>query len=210
MNTDRRYVTIDKRVPAPPFWAEFVLRLVLTPQSRDAVSGDLLEEYRAVVIPTTGRRRANWWYVRQVGGYVVRSCLIWAVLFAGVFLARQAYDWFVPTADFKVRSAVTTYTAVALLLGSGYWAAWRAGSALAGMLAGIATTTIAAVISLTGAALLLAAFHDPVHLENARNSGGIGEVFVLPVFAIALGAVLGAIGGAAGAGARHVTRIDVS
>jgi hypothetical protein len=195
----------------PPLWADFMLRrLVLGRQNRDTVSGDLLEEYREVILPERGLQGANRWYVMQVGSYIARSHLVWAVLFAGAFLARQAYDAFVPTTEFYQRSAVTTYTAVILLLGGGYWAAWRSGSMLAGLLAGIAITAIAAVISIVGGAVLLAIWHDAATLAAIRNSGGVEEMFVLPIFAIGLGLVLGTIGGAVGAGARRVTRIDLS
>jgi hypothetical protein len=195
----------------PPLWADFMLRrLVLARQNRDSISGDLVEEYRAVSVPKRGQRRADRWYVAQVAGYVVRSNLVWAALFAGAFLARQAYDAFVPTTEFYVRSAVTTYTAMALLLGGGFWAAWRSGSMLAGLLAGIAITAIAAVISVVGSGVLLAIWHDPATLDAIQNSGGVEEMFVLPIFAIGLGIILGTVGGAVGAGARRVTHIDLS
>lgn len=206
----RRAYRLERR-PFPPLWADFVLRrLVLARQDRDTVSGDLLEEYRDVIVPERGERRANRWYVVQVAGYIARGHLVWAILFAGAFLARQAYDVFVPTTEFSVRSAVTTYTAIALLLGGGFWAAWRSGSMLAGPLAGIAITSMAAVISIAGGGVLLALRHDSATLSAIDNSGGVAEMFVLPIVAIGLGLILGTIGGAAGAGARQVTRIDIS
>jgi hypothetical protein len=208
--TDARKAYRVERKPFPPLWADFVLRrLVLARQNRDAVSGDLLEEYREVIVPERGQRRADRWYVAQVAGYVVRSNLVWAVLFSAAYLARQAYDWFVPTTDFHLRAEVTTYTAVSLLLGAGFWAACRSGSTLSGVIAGMATTAIAAVFSLIGGALLLAGWHDPATLAMIRNSGGIEEVFLLPIFAIGLGLVLGTVGGAVGASARKIRRITV-
>lgn len=194
----------------PPKWAEIVLRSILARHDRETVSGDLLEEYREVILPDRGRRRANLWYVGQVGGYLVRHSGVWAVLFSGAFLARQVYDTLVPTTDFHFRAEVTTYTAVGLLLGGGFWAAWRSGSMLAGLLAGIATTAIAAVISVIGGGVILAIWHDPATLGAIRNSGGVEEMFVLPILAIGLGTILGTIGGAVGASARHVRRIDLS
>ncbi len=209
--TDARKAYRVERKPFPPLWADFVLRrLVLARQDRDAVSGDLLEEYREVIVPKRGQRRADRWYVAQVAGYIVRSHLAWAVLFAGAFLARQVYDAFVPTTEFYVRSLVTTYTAIVLLLGGGFWAGWRSGSMLAGLLAGIVITVIAAVISIAGGGVLLALWHDSATLSAIEQSGGVEEMFVLPIFAIGLGTILGTIGGAAGAGARQVTRIDIS
>ena len=54
----------------PPRWSEQLLRSLLIDRDRDAISGDLLEEYREVVVPTHGARRARWWYRRQAVGVV--------------------------------------------------------------------------------------------------------------------------------------------
>jgi hypothetical protein len=50
----------------PPRWAERLLDVFLEPRDRETIAGDLLEEYREVVLPTRGRFRAQLWYVRQV------------------------------------------------------------------------------------------------------------------------------------------------
>jgi len=39
-------MTMDRPAAQPPRWAEATLRLLLKPEDRDSVSGDLLEEYR--------------------------------------------------------------------------------------------------------------------------------------------------------------------
>ncbi len=52
-------------VNRPPRWAEWLLEAMLKARDRDTVSGDLLEEYREVIVPTRGRKRANLWYLRQ-------------------------------------------------------------------------------------------------------------------------------------------------
>jgi hypothetical protein len=49
----------------PPRWAEGLLRLFLAPRDRDTVTGDLLEEYREVAVPTWGHARAGIWYLGQ-------------------------------------------------------------------------------------------------------------------------------------------------
>ena len=56
--------------PRPPAWAETALRCLLPPRNRDTVSGDLLEEYREVIVPGRGVVRANLWYLRQVVSFV--------------------------------------------------------------------------------------------------------------------------------------------
>jgi hypothetical protein len=66
-------------------------------------------------------------------------------------------DWLVaPTTDFHSRSEVSTALVVAILLASGFGAAWRSGSFAAGAAAGIATTAIAAALDIGGTAALLA------------------------------------------------------
>lgn len=47
-----------------------MLRIVLPQSDRDAVIGDLAEEYGTVMVPKFGMRRARFWYWSQV----VRSC----------------------------------------------------------------------------------------------------------------------------------------
>jgi hypothetical protein len=53
-------------IDRPPRWAEWLLEAILPPRDRDTIPGDLLEEYREVIVPTRGRARANRWYLRQV------------------------------------------------------------------------------------------------------------------------------------------------
>ena len=99
----------------PPRWAEWLLRLTLKRGDRESVSGDLLEEYRDTVVPAPGQSAADVWYLRQVAGFLWRATWVWAVLFSGAFVIRQAVDFFIPTHEFYVRSLWTTYTAIALL-----------------------------------------------------------------------------------------------
>lgn len=60
-------------MPNPPAEAQALLDLVLRVDARETVSGDLLEEYRDARIPKLGRRRADRWYWRQVGGIWLRA-----------------------------------------------------------------------------------------------------------------------------------------
>ncbi|HMD33585.1 MAG TPA: permease prefix domain 2-containing transporter [Vicinamibacterales bacterium] len=62
----------------PPAVGDRLLRALLPPASAETMTGDLLEEYRDTRVPAVGRRRADFWYARQV---------------AGVFL--RTYGWFV-------------------------------------------------------------------------------------------------------------------
>jgi hypothetical protein len=63
----------------PPVWAEALLRALLTERSRDAIAGDLLEEYRDSVLPAVGTFRATIWYVRQVLSFLDPASLVKAV-----------------------------------------------------------------------------------------------------------------------------------
>jgi hypothetical protein len=43
-----------------------VLRVILKPEDRDTITGDLLEEYRETIAPARGTFRAGLWYLKQV------------------------------------------------------------------------------------------------------------------------------------------------
>ena len=68
----------------PPRWAEAILRLLLKPEDRESVSGDLLEEYRETIVPALGSA-ADRWYVRQVASFLFRASWTW-----GAILGRPA------------------------------------------------------------------------------------------------------------------------
>ena len=57
---------------------------------------------------------------------------------------------------------------------------------------------IAAVISVAGAALLLAVWHDPDTLRAIAGSGGLGEVFILPFMMIIPAVIVGWTGALVG------------
>jgi hypothetical protein len=183
----------------PPRWAEALLRFVLDSRDQASVSGDLLEEYRENIRPRLGPSAADRWYIRQVMGFVVRSNVVPALLFGGAFVARTALDWLQPPADFHTRSLISTLVAASVLLVSGFSASRKNGTILAGGLSGIATTALATLLSTIGALGLLAIWHDPATLQAIEASGGLGEVFFLPVMLIVPGVLLGIIGGAVGA-----------
>ena len=73
----------------PPQWLERLLLLLLKKRDRETISGDLLEEYREVILPERGPRRASLWYWKQVLGFVdsYRFGLALGVLLAGFNLA---------------------------------------------------------------------------------------------------------------------------
>jgi hypothetical protein len=179
----------------PPRWAEGLLRVLLKPGDSDSVSGDLLEEYRDSIQPVVGQRRADWWYMTQVFGFVWRDARLWAALFGAAVVTRTAMDWVAPPIDFQTRSAVSTALGAGILLAAGFWAAWRSGSFVAGTVAGAATAGIGACVSIVGAGALLALWHDPATMQAIRGSGGLSEVFTLPLMMGVPGVLLGTLGG---------------
>jgi hypothetical protein len=163
------------------------------------VTGDLLEEYRKSIHPKHGRRLADRWYARQVAGFALRANWFWAFLLSASFIARTAFDWFVPAQNFYYRSTVTTVVAASILLSAGFRAAWQSSLLRAGSIAGIATTVFSGVISMIGTASLLAIRHDASTIAAIQGSGGLAEVFTQPLMLIIPGTVLGTIGGTIGA-----------
>ena len=108
-------------------------------------------------------------------------------------------DWFAPPLNFRTRAAVSTYLGIGLLVASGFCAAWRSRSAVAGTVAGVTTAAMGGFISIVGAVGLLAMWHGPQTMMAIRGSGGLGEVFTLPLLMILPGLLLGTVGGIAGA-----------
>jgi hypothetical protein len=185
----------------PPAWAERLLRLLLAPADREIVSGDLLEAYRDEVHPSRDRRRADWWYIRQVAWFAWRGAWVWGALLAAAVVGRNALDfWLAPTTEFYVRSLVSTYTAVGIFASAGLMAAWRSHSVAAGTLIGALTGAFAAVIVEVASLGQLAVWHDPHTLAMIDASGGLSEVFSLPLIVIVPGTMCATIGALLGRG----------
>jgi hypothetical protein len=179
---------------SPPRWAERLVLLLLEPHERDAVSGDLLEEYRERVHPARGRHGANLWYLRQLAGFIWYQHRVTAALLAAAFLIRAALDWHLPAGNFHARSSVLTAITAAILAASGFIRARHSMDLRAAALAGGATALLAAGFNAVGATVLLLASHDAATLAAIEASGGIIEVFVLPVMVVVPGAALGLLG----------------
>jgi hypothetical protein len=139
-------------------------------------------------------RRDDSWYVRQTG-FVLRTSWWWGVLSAATVITRTAFDWFVPPETFYARATASTYTAVALFLAAGFFTAWRSRSLRAGVLAGIATGLISAILVVAGSLIMLGLWHDERTLSAIERSGGLSEVFTLPMLMIVPGTIVAALGG---------------
>lgn len=185
--------------PTPPRWAEGLLRMMLAPRDRETVSGDLLEQYRDSVWPTRGQLRANLWYAGQVADFARRSHLGGALAISGLFVGRTALDWLVPTQDFALRAAASTYLSACVFLLAGVVASWRSRTIEAGIVAGAATAVMAAVLSVSCTGALLALAHGPDTMAAMAGSGGLEEAFILPIMLVVPGTVIGTVGAVAAA-----------
>lgn len=54
----------------PLRWSEYILYLVLPKEERETVPGDLLEEYRTVILPKFGVTLARVWFLKQVAASI--------------------------------------------------------------------------------------------------------------------------------------------
>ena len=182
----------------PPRWAEALLCVLLKPEDRDSVSGDLLEEYRDTIVPRRGRA-ADWWYLRQVAWYLLRASWLWGTVMGSALVIRYLFDTLVPPADYRIRASVLSWTLLAVCLLASFITTRRTRSMPAGVLASSTAATIGALLSIVGTALMLAAWHDPATLGEWRRSGGLDEAFVdVPLKIIAFGIVMGMAGAVLG------------
>jgi heme/copper-type cytochrome/quinol oxidase subunit 3 len=134
---------------------------------------------------------------KRVLRFVSPEAFLFALPFSAQFIVRTALDWFMPTADFHAHATVSTVLSAVILLAAGFSATWRSGSFAVGAVSGVVTASLAAIISITGAAVLLMMWHDPQTMAAIRGSGGLEEVFSLPLMLTLPGAVLGFVGGIA-------------
>jgi hypothetical protein len=184
----------------PPRWAEAILRLLLKPEDRESVSGDLLEEYRDTIVPALGSA-AERWYMWQVASFLFRACWAWGALLGAALVIRYLFDTFVPPTDYTTRATILTYAVFAACLLTGGQCAWRGRSMRAGILISICAATIGALISIVGSSVMLTIWHGPATLEAWRRSGGLDEAFIdMPLKIVAIGAILGSGGALFGKG----------
>lgn len=192
-------MTIDRPTTVPPEWAESLLRLLLSPHDRDSVSGDLLEEYRESIVPALGAG-ANRWYVRQVAGYVLRQTWMWGGLVACILKARFLYDIVVPIQYtphvIATRSAVMSNALIASFAMCAAWQAWRTGQIRTGVLSALVSAWIAGPLAIMGTIVFLAIRHDPATMAAIDGSGGIDELWGIPLLLLPLIAIVTGTAGA--------------
>jgi hypothetical protein len=129
-----------------------------------------------------------------------RSALLGSAVLATLVSGRFAYDTFAPPSNWGPRSAFSTWSAIAVYLVVGFWAARRTRRATTGILVAVTTHVMAHAMSISVAlAIFFAAIrHDPAMLVLFNQTGGWDEVWALPLMVLPVVAVLGSIGGLAG------------
>jgi hypothetical protein len=200
-------MSTDHRNTTPPRWAEHLLRLVLSPRDRESVTGDLLEEYREVAVPTLGRR-ARVWYVRQVAWYLFRAAWVPAALIGGVLAVRYMLDTLVPVTYtpgvIHIRSRVMSNALVAIFVLAAAHGAWRSDRVTGGVLVATMSGILGGLISIAATAVMLAIWHDPATMVAWQTSGGLDEALVfVPLLLVP---VIGIVTGTAGAVVTAIVR----
>ena len=195
-------MTAERSTTLPPRWAESLLRMLLPPEDRDSVSGDLLEEYRESIVPALGGK-ADGWYVRQVAGYVLRKTWMWGALVGAILVTRYLFDTLAPVqytpGVIHPRSAIMSYALTGTFALCSAWQAWRSGYLRSGVLVALATAAFGGALSAAGTVACLAIWHDPETLRAVQGSGGLNEaLWGVPLLLVPIGLITGATGAIAG------------
>jgi hypothetical protein len=182
----------------PPAWTRALLTAALPLRDRESISGDLLEEYRESIEPQRGKTAANRWYLRQVLNIALRAHIVWAVLFAAIFVGRAAVDAFVPVHDFSARSAITTYGAMAIWMTAGFTLTWRTALLRSATLGGFFAAVLASLLNYPITAALIGfivATNNELAWAGIQSSGGAGEMFVMPAIVLIPATLFATLGG---------------
>jgi hypothetical protein len=184
----------------PPSWAQGLLALLLPARGRDGILGDLLEEYHEAQLAARGTAGANRWFVRQALGFLWRVSLPWGLLVSAILVGRGILDVAVPTSDFRLRAAVTTWTSISAFGAAGLYAGWRARRVLSGTAVGVFAGIMACVMG-TLYALAAVLLARPTITGDAVAYRGLIEALDVPVVPLLiLGTLAGTIGGGIGRG----------
>jgi hypothetical protein len=121
----------------PPVVAEMLLRAMLPPASVEAVTGDLLEEYRDRRAPAVGGVRADFWYVRQVADVFMHAYRWFAVPLIFWMVSHDLFNTFrdAAGASYADGPPVMPFVGVAVLLAAAVYGTWRTGRWVGGVVA---------------------------------------------------------------------------
>lgn len=200
--------------PRPPLWAEWTLRALLKPRDRETVTGDLLEEYREVILPAKGRVRALLWYLAQML-ILVNSVAFGVALGTGLGVWILVSTAIAPLAEDTPLLVGSMFAGMLVLFAvPGFAARRRGGRALdsmqAGAIAGALTMALFCLLGIVRVNVFLDVIRDRSDWEGLiANFAGSGfrslrmyanyiymqNLILMPMVGAAAGAVSGAIGG---------------
>jgi hypothetical protein len=160
-------------VPNPPEVAQLLLHALLPVDTRETVSGDLLEEYRDSRVPAAGELRADLWYWRQVGGIWLRAYWWLVVPVVLLLVVHDVFNTFrAPSgASYldglpKFALAVMPPLGVVGLLGlAAAYGSWRTQRWQGGFVAALGVSVI---VWLFGAAWLNATFYPFAQVQQSN------------------------------------------
>jgi len=188
----------------PPLLARMLLETVLPLETEESVSGDLIEEYRHRLLRGSSHRPAVFWYLRQVAGFVWRAIWMFTAFVAAAVALRDIVDTFVPVVPgphaYQLRSAFTTWSAVAIYLSAGFVAALKSGKISTGLFVALASHVVGHLVAISvGAVLFFSVIaRNLAALEEFQLSGGWGEAWSIPLMLVPIVAILAIVGACVG------------
>jgi hypothetical protein len=211
----------------PPRWAERLLQLSLHQRDRDTVTGDLLEEYREVILPARGRVRAQLWYLRHALS-LVPGVVLGIVIGVAFGVWNLVMAWLDPLADDTPLALLMFYGPMFTAWGAASFAASRRSGRFVdavktGATLGFVTLVVYSFANLVRVNLFLDAitqradwrnmmvrFHNS-DFENLRafvNYDYATGFWLKVVVGMSIGAALGTVAGLAASLVRRITASD--
>jgi hypothetical protein len=129
--------------------------VLLPAEARETVSGDLLEEYRESRVPVLGKRRADFWYWRQVLGFWLRAYW-WVVL--PLILLLVVHDLFntfrapsgasyLDRLPLLARLPLSPVLAIGVFVMAGAYGSWRTRGFAGGLIVALGTFLVTMVFA---------------------------------------------------------------
>jgi len=179
--------------PSPPAWAESLVALLAPARGRDAIAGDLREEYSDVAV-SRGAPAAGRWYARQALGFIRQAALLPGLALGFGLGGRMLLDVVTPRDDLAARAAMTTYLAILIFALAGFRITYRTHRTASAALVAVIMTAIATVIQFATAFLAtLAAGPLPADSVTARALQEGFDVPVIPM--VVIGVLAASLGG---------------
>jgi hypothetical protein len=188
---------MTERPSTPPAWAEALVALLTPARGRDTIVGDLLEEY-SEQSAHRGTVAADWWYARQVLGFIRQAALVPGLALAMNLTGRMLIDIVAPRDNVASRAAMTTYVAILIFTLAGFRITYRTRRTGSAALVAVVATAIATVAHV--AAAFLASLVVSLRLaSDAATLRAVSEGFDVPVIPLlVIGTLAASLGGWSG------------